>query len=437
MDTLPSTPKRLKVQMECRIHFKDLLLTEKRWCIAVAHRRCGKTVACVQKLFKSALECKKPDPRFAYVAPLYGQAKDVSWEYVKHYARGLKATVHETEFRVDLPNGARLRLYGADNPDRLRGIYLDGVVLDEFAGMRPSVWGEVVRPMLADRGGWATFIGTPEGHNEFWKLWVDAEHDPDWFRVMLKADETGILSDKELEDARKGMSEDAYAQEFLCSFEAAIQGAYFATQMKNMRAEGRLGKVTYDPGRQVNTFWDIGKTDSTAVWFHQSRGQMHHLIDYYENAGEDVGFYARMLNTKRNERGWQYGKHLGPHDLDNSHWILPGRETVKDTARNLGIDFQVVPRITNKQDAIEAGRNFLSMCWIDAEACKQGIETLDNYRKGWDEDKKTWKKTPEHDWASHGADALMTGACGFTPDFIPPPSDRYAKPRNRGSAWSA
>ena len=97
----------------------------------------------------------------------------------------------------------------------------------------------------------------------------------------------------------------------------------------------------------------------------------------------------------------------------------------------------MVPRITNKQDAIEAGRNFLSMCWIDAEACKQGIETLDNYRKGWDEDKKTWRKTPEHDWASHGADAMMTGACGFTPDFIPPPSDRYAKPRNRGSAWSA
>ena len=253
----------------------------------------------MQKLFKGALECPRPDPRFAYIAPLYGQAKDVAWEYVKHYARGLNATIHETELRVDLPNKARLRLYGADNPDRLRGIYMDGCVLDEFAGMRPSVWGEVVRPMLADRQGWACFIGTPDGHNEFYDLWQKAQDNPDWFTLMLKASETKLLSDTELLDARKGMSEDQYAQEFECSFEAAIQGAYFATQMKNMRAEGRLGKVTYDPGRAVNTFWDIGKTDSTAVWFHQSRGQMHHLIDYYENAGEDVGFYARMLNTKR------------------------------------------------------------------------------------------------------------------------------------------
>jgi phage terminase large subunit len=118
--------------------------------------------------------------------------------------------------------------------------------------------------------------------------------------------------------------------------------------------------------------------------------------------------------------------------------VLPGRETVRDTARNLGIDFLVVPRIANKADAIEAGRNFLMMCWIDQERCAKGVEALDHYRKAWDEDKKTWKKAPEHDWASHCADAMMTGACGFTPDFIPPPSDRYARgPGMRKSAWAA
>jgi phage terminase large subunit len=292
--------------------------------------------------------------------------------------------------------------------------------------------------MLADRQGWATFIGTPKGHNEFYELWQRAQEDQSWFHCVLRASETGLLAADELADARKGMSEDQYNQEFECSFEAAIQGAYFATQMRAMRADGRLGKVPFDPGRPVNTFWDIGKSDSTAIWFHQNRGQMHHLVDYYENAGEGVEFYARVLKEKQLVRGWQYGTHYGPHDLDNSHWVLPGRETVRDTARNLGIDFVVVPRIANKQDAIEAGRNFLTMCWIDQEHCVKGIEVLDHYRKAWDEDKRTWKKAPEHDWASHGADAMMTGACGFVPEYIPPPSDKYARPRNgRGSAWAA
>lgn len=426
-----------EIEIQCRRQFQGLLETDRRWSIAVAHRRAGKTVACVQKLMKGALECKLREPRFAYVAPLYSQAKDVAWEYVKHYALKLGAAANETELRVDLPGGARIRLYGADNPDRLRGLYLDGVILDEFADMRPSVWGEVIRPMLADRQGWASFIGTPKGHNEFYDLWQLAGDDPRWFRAMLKASETGILPAEELADAARSMSEDQYQQEFECSFEAAIQGAYFASQMRDIRAQGRLGAVPLDTARAVNTFWDIGKTDSTSIWFHQNRGQMHHLIDYYENAGEGMEFYARVLEEKRKERGWHYGRHYGPHDLDNSSWILPGRENVRDKALELGLDFIVVPRVPNKQDAIEAARSFLAMCWIDETHCRQGVEVLDHYRKGWDEAGRTWKKSPEHDWASHGADALMTGACGFTPEYVPPPIDRYSKPKARGSAWAA
>ena len=135
--------------------------------------------------------------------------------------------------------------------------------------------------------------------------------------------------------------------------------------------------------------------------------------------------------------GWMYGVHYGPHDLDNSNWILPNAESALHVARRLGLDFQVVSRIHNKQDAIEAGRNFLTMTWIDQEACKKGVEALDHYRKRWDEDRKTWAPKPEHDWASRGADALMTGACGFTPEYIPPPSDRYARKKATGSAWAA
>lgn len=427
----------IEVEIKARKQFEGLLTTDKRWSIAVAHRRAGKTVACVQKLVKAALECKLRDPRFAYVAPLYNQAKDVAWGYLKHFTAPLRASLNESELRADLPNGSRIRLYGADNPDRLRGIYLDGAILDEYADMRPSVWGEVIRPMLADRRGWAAFIGTPKGHNEFYELWQRAQTDENWFHLILKASETGLLSQEELTDAAKGMSENAYAQEFECSFEAAIQGAYFAVQMRKLREDDRIGHVPIDPNKPVHTCWDIGKSDLTAIWFFQAHGQMVHLVDYYENSGEGVEFYARHLRELKEKRQFVYGRHYGPHDLDNSHWVLPAERAIRDVARSVGIDFLIVPRVTNKLDAIEAGRNWLSMCWIDQEHCAKGIEALDHYRAAWDDDRKTWRNKPEHDWASHGADALMTGACGFTPDYIPPPTDRYARARPRGSAWAA
>lgn len=221
------------------------------------------------------------------------------------------------------------------------------------------------------------------------------------------------------------------------AFKASIEGAYFKTQMSRLRLQKRIGRVPHDPGKPVNTFWDIGKWDSTTIWFHQSYGNLHHLIDYYENSGEGVEFYARILNEKREKRGFVYGRHLGPHDLDNSHWTLPAGRATIDVAKDLGIAFEVVPRVADKMQAIEATRNFLSMCWIDEEHCARGIQCLDNYRKEWDERLATFKKNPLHDWASHGADGLETGACGFTPEYVPPPTDRYQRKRSSGSAWAA
>jgi hypothetical protein len=221
------------------------------------------------------------------------------------------------------------------------------------------------------------------------------------------------------------------------AFKISVEGAYFKPQMTKAREQGRIGKVPVDPSRPVNTFWDIGKSDNTSIWFHQSHGTIHHLVDFYENSGEGVEHYARYLNDLKNKRRWTYGRHYGPHDLDNSHWLLPGAKATVDVARGLGINFIVVPRIANKSNAIEAGRNFLSMCWIDEEHCSLGIRCLDNYRKAWDDKNGTYKSEPLHDWASHGADALMTGACGFTPEYVPPPEDRYRRRPARTSAWAA
>lgn len=221
------------------------------------------------------------------------------------------------------------------------------------------------------------------------------------------------------------------------AFQASIEGAYFKSQMSRLRLSRRIGSVPHDPSKPVNTFWDIGKWDSTSIWFHQSYGNLHHLISYYENSGEGVEFYARYLKQIAAERGYVYGRHLGPHDLDNSHWILPAGKSTIDVAQALGIPFEVVPRIDDKMQSIEATRTFLAMCSIDEENCVEGIKGLDNYRKEWDERLATYKRTPLHDWACHCADALQTGACGFTTEYVPPPSDRYRRKKPRGSAWAA
>lgn len=222
------------------------------------------------------------------------------------------------------------------------------------------------------------------------------------------------------------------------AFFAAVQGAYFAQVMTRLRTDRRIGKVPHDTGRPVHTAWDIGVDDNTSIWFFQSHGSLIHLIDYHEAAGEGVDYYARVVRDKAADRGFMYGTHYGPHDLDNSQWVMPGAESTADVARRLGIDFQIVPRIPEKQMAIEAARQWLGQCWIDEEHCAQGIKCLDNYRKEWDERRATYKSTPHHDWASHGADALMTGACGHAPDTVPANNDRYARRRgSRNSAWAA
>ena len=161
--------------------FKPFHYRDKRWSVIVAHRRCGKTVACINDLIRRALMEDKPNARYAYVAPYLAQSKSIAWDYLIRYSQPALVKANQAELWVELDNGARIRLFGADNPDALRGLYLDGVVLDEYADMRPRVWGEIIRPLLADRKGWAVFIGTPKGHNAFWDVYNHATQSEDWY----------------------------------------------------------------------------------------------------------------------------------------------------------------------------------------------------------------------------------------------------------------
>lgn len=412
------TVQRIDLGYRARPQFVPFHLRKQRWSCIVAHRRAGKTVACIMDLVDAALRCEKPNPRFAYIAPFYAQAKDVAWAYFKQFTAPIPGVeVHESELRIDLPNGARLRLYGADNYNRMRGVYFDGAVLDEYGDMDPRAWAEVIRPILSDRRGWATFIGTPKGRNHFYEIWQAAKENPsEWFTLMLRASETGLLPPDELEDARKVMTPEQYEQEYECSFEAAILGAYYGREMQRLEAEGRIRSVPYDPSLPVYTGWDLGLDDATAIWFVQVAGAEVRVIDYLETNNEALSSIARSL---LNERPYMYGEHYLPHDAEIRE--LMTAKSRKDTLESLGVrPVRVAPR-QNVEEGINAVRNLLPRCVFDEKKCARGIEALRNYQREWDDKLKTFRKTPRHDWASHGADAFRYLAISLSPRAKPQP----------------
>jgi phage terminase large subunit len=380
-----------------------------RWAVIVAHRRAGKTVATVNDLIRRALQDGKQNARYAYVAPLYGQAKAVAWDYLRRFSEPLLANANETELRVDLVNGARIRLYGADNPDTLRGIALDGVVLDEVADMKPRVWSEVIRPALSDRQGWAVFIGTPKGHNSFYDIWQRAQNDPEWFTLRLKASDTHIIDDAELKSAREQMSEDQYAQEWETSFDAAIQGAYFGKELLEADNQGRISNVPIDKAVPVHTAWDLGIGDSTAIWFAQQVGKEVRVIDYYEASGVGLDHYAKVLQAK----GYLWGDHIVPHDAAVRE-LGSGKSRI-ETLGTLGIKVRIAPKL-GVDDGINAARLLLARCWFDKGRTADGVELLKQYRRAWNEDRKTFEPRPLHDYTSHAADALRYLAVGLRGD---------------------
>ena len=401
---------------DVRDQFRTLHSRKSRWFVGVAHRRAGKTVANINELIIGATKCRLPNPRFAYVAPQLNQAKDIAWTYLKEYSAFLSPKVNESELWVELPGGARIRIYGADNPDRLRGIYLDGVVMDEFGDMDPTIWSQVIRPALSDRKGWACFIGTPKGKNTFHRIWIDAEDDPDWTRLMLKASETGLLDDKELADARKNMSDDEYAQEYECSFEAAVRGAYYARELLAAEQSDppRLTSIPHDPRLMTHTAWDLGMADSTVIWFIQTHGRETRIIDVIKGEGVGLDWYARELHN----RPYVYGKHYLPHDVEVRE--LGTGKSRKEVLEALGVKVTVCPNIP-LADGIQAARMLLPSCWFDKVKCREGIEALRMYRRDYDEKRQEFKNAPLHDWTSHYADAFRYFAVGHQDQVVSMP----------------
>lgn len=368
-----------------------------------------------------ALNNQRSRPRYAYIAPLRSQAKKVSWEYCKEYTEGLHAKKpSESELVVSIRtpynDKATLELYGADGPnaEAMRGNYFDGVVVDEYGDMRPSILEKIILPTLTDRQGWVVLIGTYKGKNHFYRTMrnyqgydlpyeVDpVEHAREHFTMVLRADQSGIIPEPELIRLRRSMDTESYRQEFLCDPNAAVKGTYYAEKINELEDSGQIfsDEAAYDIELPVESVMDVGRTDGFACWMWQKRPGGIALIDYFEMVGAD----PEKVFAELDKRPYRYRKLWLPHDA-KAKTFQSKRSTIEQFLEKYGPDIvSLVPEL-GKQDGITAVRKILPMCYFDRKT-SDGVEALRAYARKFDEITKSYSDDAVHNWASHPSDAF-------------------------------
>ena len=398
------------------------LMDSKRFGVVVAHRRMGKTVSAINHLIKDAILNQKEAPRYAYIAPTYGQAKRVAWDYLVKYAEPLGGTSNISELRVDFW-GRRIQLYGSDNPEALRGQYFDGVILDEIGDQNPKIWTDIVRPALADRKGWCLFIGTPKGHNHFKELRDRAMNEDGWGLLEFKASETGVVDETELKAAKNEMGEDKYKQEFECSFDAAVEGSYYGQILNELEEKKHMQEIPREELSRTFTAWDLGMGDSTSIWVAQLVGSEVRLIDYYENHGVGLDHYVKWIR----DNDYEKAEHILPHDVRVRE--LGSGKSRLEMLEEAGLEIKIAPRM-GLDDGIQAVRRLLPRCWFNVPKVQIGLNCLRNYRRDYDEKRKIFYERPLHDWSSHGSDSFRYLALGLDEG-----NSTWSKPINQAPKW--
>jgi len=372
-----------------------------RFQVVIMHRRAGKTVGLVNHLLRGMIRTRHPAAQFAYVAPTYRMAKRIAWDYAKHYAApigGYKPNASELSIRIG--NGSKLMLLGADSIHDLRGIYLHGAVLDEYALMSPRVFPEVILPALMDFRGWAILAGTPLGANQLKRAYLRAAAgEENWRAHMYRASQTGAIAASDLAIAKANMSGEEYAQEFECSFEAVVKGAYYGELIAAAEAEGRIGRVDYDAALAVTVAVDLGIRDAFACGFfqeHPSANQVR-MFDYREFHGMGLA----KVKAEIDKLGIPVAHWIGPHDLAVRE-LGTGRSRI-EVARELGMNFAVAANLP-LEDGREAVRQVLPTLWVDAVRCETFIDAMRQHRAVYDDELEIEGKAALHDCTSHGAD---------------------------------
>jgi len=402
--------------------------SNKRYFYQIWHRRSGKdktNIADVspRRLIKNSCLVK-------YVYPTLVMGRENLWDgigsdgfrYIDHFPLFLRSgSPNNTTMKIPIRGGSLFQVGGSDRPDSLRGGNPKLIIFSEWAEQDPYAW-DVVEPILKENDGIAIFNTTPKGDNHARALYEYAKDNPLWYVETLTARDTKIWTEKQLEEILKDITKRFYTngrseaealayfeQEYLCSFKSPVIGSYYGEAIRRAEKEGRIINIPINEGISVNTAWDLGIDDSMTIWFFQTVGQQIHIIDYYENSGEGLFHYAKIMQDKK----YLYGKHYAPHDISVRE-LGTGKSRL-EVAKSLGIKFEV-GRNLGIEDGINAGRTIFSRCWFNKEKTLRGVNALKNYRKEWDEKNKVFKNKPKHDWASHGADAFRTLAVTYQGD---------------------
>tara|TARA_R110002110_G_scaffold181672_2_gene388086 strand:+ start:913 stop:2214 length:1302 start_codon:yes stop_codon:yes gene_type:complete len=385
----------------------------------VWHRRAGKDLFGLNVIIYFAT--MTTPGTYWHIFPTYNQGKKAIWsetdvsgrKYLDYIPKELIASQNDQEMKIKFVNGSVYQIVGSDNVDALRGAGIKGAVFSEFAEQRPSAW-EVIQPMIMATNGWSLFNFTPKGHNHAYEMWEMAKGNDKWFTQLLTVDDTNeqVFTKDQIQQIKdefvqRGKPLDLFYQEYYCSFSSAIEGSYYSEQMTAAEKDERITRMPYETNLLVSTWWDLGVNDSTAIWFTQQIGNEVRLIDYIEDTGKGMDHYIKVVKSKP----YTYDTHNAPHDIAVREFTS-GKARI-DVARDLGIDFDIVPNIP-VADGINAVRAIFNRCVFDEKNCKQGLLALRNYKKQFDEIKNTFKLKPLHDWSSNAADSFRYMAVGIS-----------------------
>jgi len=405
--------------------FKAIEQGKKR-AVCTWHRRAGKDLTALNIMIQRMAEDAGV---YFYVFPTYNQARKVIWDsltndgrrILDYFPKEFVENINHSEMKIRFKNGSLFQLVGSDNFDMLMGTNPKGIVFSEYALQNPKAY-EYIRPILTANKGWAIFISTPRGKNHFYDLWNMALKNDAWFTQRVTVDESRFITKEDIQrEIDEGMSKETAFQEFNCSFEKGIEGSYYGALVDECYHSGRISRVRYDGAVSVDTCWDLGFGDNTSIIFSQQIGKEVHIIDCYENSGEGLPHYAKILQ----EKGYVYGEHYAPHEVEAGHLSI-GR-SLKSYARELGINFHVVKK-QSIEYGIECARSLFPFCWFDKDKCKQLLKCLEHYHKKYNDKMKCYNNIPLHDWSSHFADSFrymaiskranMGSKTNLTPDMI-------------------
>ena len=401
---------KLRLNLEARPQLDPYLRRQARWACLVVHRRGGKTFVCVQDLIAKALTHKRPGPplKYCYLAPTRDQAKDIAFGYLTEFSSMVPGTeINKADLMVTFRNGATIRLYSGESYERMRGLYFDGVILDEYADMDPQAWDKVIRPTLSDYRGWATFIGTPKGRNAFYRIHKRACSDEEWFSLVIKASESGIIPEDELEDLKRGMSLDAFAQEYECDFSVGVPGSIYAKLVEESISSKRVFDFPWDRSSPVWTSWDLGAPENTRTIYWQFVGREIHIIDH--DTGLNYSPTERVAHMKA--KGYPYAGHLFPHDAAAQEKT---GKNFQQTMQEAGLEgIRIVPRCREVWPGINKAAELFPRMIFHRTNCEMLLESLEAYRKKDTKQEGYFTSDPVHDWSSHDADAFRMLAEGF------------------------